>query len=76
MARGGSTGGLIAIAVVGLGAIMFWPQIKKWLDTIGSGSGNGNVPVGHPFGQGQKVPQGTTRLGYALEHYIYQVERY
>jgi hypothetical protein len=33
MARGASTGGLIAIAVVGLGAIMFWPQIKKFLDT-------------------------------------------
>ena len=64
MARGGSTGGLIAIAVVGLGAIMFWPQIKKWLDTMGSGgSGSGNVSVGAPFGQGQKVPQGTTRLG-------------
>ena len=62
MACGGSTGGLIAIAVVGLGAIMFWPQIKKWLDTMGKG---GDVPVGAPFGQGQqqKVPQGTTRLG-------------
>jgi hypothetical protein len=68
MARGG-TGGLIAIAVVGLGAIMLWPQIKKWLNSMGKG-GSGDVPVGAPFGQGQqqKVPQGTTRLGPRALH--------